>query len=91
VTVRLAAQRSAKDSIEILDTVGLLRLEVAGVARGWLCGDDNTAAYGSCVASSYRRLELVGPQSATDGIVLLYPGLLFTVSVFKMDTYGQVC
>ena len=80
-----------KNSPESLKAVGLLRLEVVGTVRGWLCGDGNDAAYGPCVASAYHRLEAVGPPSATDGGVLLHPGLLFTVSVFKLDTYGQVC
>ncbi len=92
--VRTTNKRTAlntKNSPESLREVNLLRLEVVGTARGWLCGDGNEAAYGPCVASAYHRLDVVGPPSATDGGVLLHPGLLFTVSVSKLDTYGQVC
>ncbi len=82
-------QKSSPKSLVTLGWPRKLSFEVVRSAQGWLCGLGNEAAYGPCVASSYHRLEVFGPLSVIDGSKL-HPGLLFTVSVFKLDTYGQV-
>ena len=56
-------------------------------ASRWLCGAENTAVYGACVASAFDRLEILGPS---DDSPPLHPGLPFAVSVLKLDAYGQI-
>ncbi len=57
-----------------------------GGARAALCGIGNTAGYGPCVASTFRRLAVEGlPVSAAPG----HAGLLIEVRVLKLDAYGQ--
>ena len=57
------------------------------VPRAALCGPDNWAAYGSCVASTFRRLEVSGmPIAATPA----HAGLPISISMLKLDAYDQV-
>ena len=48
-----------------------------------LCGEGNSAVYGSCVASSYKELRISAPPTA------ISPGLPFSVTVLKIDAYNQ--
>jgi hypothetical protein len=49
-----------------------------------LCGNNNHALFGSCLASSGKRLEIL--QGAVDRIK---PGLPFSLSAWKVDFYNQ--
>jgi hypothetical protein len=49
-----------------------------------LCGDNNRALYGACLASTGKKLEL--QLEFTEPI---YPGLVFSVTVSKVDFYNQ--
>ena len=60
----------------------------------WLCGrgsampraDHNNVAYGPCLATTYKRLELSGlPTADAPG----YAGVDMELVVFKQDAYGQ--
>ena len=46
-----------------------------------LCGPNNSALYGSCIASDYRKLEVSGIVDA------VYTGVPFNFSVTKKDAY----
>jgi hypothetical protein len=49
-----------------------------------LCGNNNHALFGSCLASSGKRLEIL--QGTVDPIS---PGLPFSLSAWKVDFYNQ--
>ncbi len=49
-----------------------------------LCGDNNLAFFGSCLASTGKRLEMQLLFSKP-----VNPGLTFAVSVWKLDFYNQ--
>jgi hypothetical protein len=49
-----------------------------------LCGNNNHALFGSCLASSGKRLEIL--QGKVDSIS---PGLPFSLSAWKVDFYNQ--
>jgi hypothetical protein len=49
-----------------------------------LCGDNNRAFFGSCLASTAKRLEI--QLNSTEQI---NPGLFFQLSVWKVDFYNQ--
>ena len=51
-----------------------------------MCGLENNAVYGNCLASSYKILEVLGmPTNSSPA----FPGLPITVTVSKVDFYGQ--
>jgi hypothetical protein len=52
---------------------------------GFCCDDTNTALYGKCIASDYKRLLYVLPSSST-----FWPGLTFEVTALKVDAYNQI-
>jgi hypothetical protein len=49
-----------------------------------LCGEKNRAHFGSCLASSGKRLEIMLGITRP-----INPGLVFSVSVWKVDFYNQ--
>jgi hypothetical protein len=49
-----------------------------------LCGDNNQALFGPCLASTGKHLEM-----QLDSTRPIFPGFAFTVSVFKRDFYNQ--
>ena len=50
---------------------------------GSMCGVDNRAGYGDCIASAYSQLEVIR------GFSVVYAGLSFMVTVLKKDAYNQ--
>ena len=48
-----------------------------------ICGTGNTASYGQCVASAFKRLDMSQMPS------IIYPGLAFAVTLSKIDFYNQ--
>ena len=66
-------------------TIGCARESPDSRADG-LCCVGNQAGYGQCVASTYKYLAVDGiprPEAA------VYPGLPFTVTIWKKDFYNQ--
>ena len=57
-----------------------------GISTTPVCGQGNTASYGSCVATPYTHL-LVHGIPVTDSPA--YPGIMFSVTVYKKDAYNQ--
>jgi hypothetical protein len=56
-----------------------------------LCSDDsNTALYGSCLASDFKKLSLYGPSNGQLSPLLFWPGLTFDLIVAKEDAYSQI-
>ena len=51
-----------------------------------LCGQENTAVYGPCIATSCQDVQLQLLISETSPA---YPGLPFSLIVLKMDAYNQ--
>jgi hypothetical protein len=51
-----------------------------------ICGQGNNAGYGPCIASTYDSLEI----KQSDESEAVSPGMLLSLSVRKMDAYGQV-
>ena len=49
-----------------------------------LCGANNSALYGSCIASSFCKLQVSKLAE------IVYTGLLFNFSVSKLDAYGNI-
>jgi hypothetical protein len=47
------------------------------------CGMRNSALYGNCIASSFKRLDVLNP------ILPVYPGISFGFAVQKVDAYNQ--
>jgi hypothetical protein len=55
------------------------------------CSDDsNTALYGSCLASDFKKLSLFGPSNGELTPLLFWPGLTFDLIVAKEDAYNQI-
>ena len=72
--VRPSIYRSSKRALEA-------QLSASG-SSGW-CGSKNNAAYGKCIASAYKWLDVVAPS------IPIYPGIPFSIVVHKMDAYNQ--
>ena len=52
-----------------------------------ICGRENTASYGACIATAYATLQVSGlPTSEYPA----FPGLPFQVRVSKLDRYKQI-
>ena len=49
-----------------------------------LCDFNNSAAYGTCIASDLKILAVVSPAGT------IFPGLEFNILVEKRDAYGQI-
>ena len=48
-----------------------------------LCGENNSALYGKCIASCYQKLSVLMTTDA------LYAGVTFNLTVMKLDAYGN--
>jgi hypothetical protein len=67
-----------------LNTQAWLPLWISDLHLHSLCGDNNRAVFGPCLASTGKRLEIqLGFTEPTN------PGLSFSVSVWKLDFYNQ--
>ena len=78
------------DQIDILQTSSFRSLSAVAKSPSAfvvLCNQDNSAKYGSCVASAYAQLDVQGPNAVQQP---QNPGLPFHVAVSKLDSYGQV-
>ncbi len=51
-------------------------------SSGW-CGMGNRALYGNCIASAFKKLDVLDPISP------VYAGITFTIAVQKLDAYNQ--
>ena len=51
-----------------------------------ICGNDNEAVYGPCIASSFAFLEVGKLPTSEDPA---YPGISFSVAIKKLDAYNQ--
>jgi hypothetical protein len=51
------------------------------------CGTNNTAQYGPCIASGYKKLEVGSSISSTSPVI---PGMPVCFKVTKVDSYGQI-
>ena len=61
-------------------------VEVENSSKFGICCNDNKAAYGDCIASTFSHLEVNGLPSDD---APAHPGLPFTVVVVKKDSYNQ--
>ncbi len=50
-----------------------------------ICGPGNDAVYGQCVASDYKKLEILLSSESESA----YPGLPFSIRTLKKDAYNQ--
>jgi predicted outer membrane repeat protein len=51
-------------------------------SSGW-CGMGNRALYGNCIASAFKKLDVLDP------FLPIYAGITFTIAVQKLDAYNQ--
>ena len=51
-------------------------------SSGW-CGMGNVALYGNCIASAFKKLDILDP------LLPVYAGISFTIAVHKLDAYNQ--
>ena len=80
ISSRAIAQKQS-ETFDESQSVPSSRLE----SNGW-CGAGNQAAYGDCIASSYKRLKVTASDSQDPQV---YPGLSFPLLVQKLDAYNQ--
>ena len=80
-TSRLKNQRRVLTSDQ--DAAQIAELQCSSIVCHHLCGENNSALFGLCIASGYRDMQI------SSSVSLVYSGLPFTIYITKKDSYNQ--